>query len=251
MTKGWQIISLLWMGIPLMIAWGCGQSGKKPSEMKEADWELLRMSMVTTQIEQRGIKDPTVLAALRKVPRHRFIPEDLWNRAYDDGPLPIGQGQTISQPYVVALMTELAAVDRQSIVLEIGTGSGYQAAVLSELVHKVCTIEYVELLGIRARERLKQLNFQNVEVRVGDGYLGWPEAQEFDAILITAAIDHVPPPLARQLKMGGRLVVPLGEAGDVQWLTVFRKNKDGSLSTHRSIPVQFVPFLSPEIGKHK
>lgn len=232
-----------------MISLGCGQTGKRPKEVQETEWERQRFRMVADQIERRGIKDPAVLAALRKVLRHLFVPFELQARAYDDAPLPIGQGQTISQPYIVALMTELAVVNPNSVVLEIGTGSGYQAAILAEVVKKVYSIEYVELLGTAAQARLKQMNYKNVEVMVGDGYMGWPEQIEFDAILVTAAIDHVPAPLARQLKPEGRLVVPVGEVGDVQWLTVYQKKEDGTLTTHRSIPVQFVPFVGPEVNK--
>jgi protein-L-isoaspartate(D-aspartate) O-methyltransferase len=249
MVRYWQLIVFSLAGIPLMISLGCGQTRKRPQDGQQPDWERQRFRMVADQIEQRGIEDPAVLAALRKVPRHLFVPLELQARAYDDGPLPIGQSQTISQPYIVALMTELAVVNPNSVVLEIGTGSGYQAAVLAELVKKVYSIEYLELLGTAARARLKQMNYINVEVLVGDGYMGWPGPIEFDAILVTAAIDHVPAPLARQLKPGGRLVVPVGEIGDVQWLTVYQKKLDGTLTTHRSIPVQFVPFVGPEINR--
>jgi protein-L-isoaspartate(D-aspartate) O-methyltransferase len=229
--------------------WGCAQTTMLKKNLTEEDFLELRRRMVRDQIESRGIKDKEVLEAMRKVPRHQFVPVDLRHLACEDGPLGIGQGQTISQPYIVALMTELARPRKESVVLEIGTGSGYQAAVLSLLVKKVCTIEYIEPLGNAARERLKRLHYDNVEVRVGDGYQGWPEPVTFDAILITAAINHAPPPLIRQLKPGGRLVMPLGDYGDVQWMTIYEKQPDGSLREQRSIPVQFVPFLGEQDGK--
>jgi protein-L-isoaspartate(D-aspartate) O-methyltransferase len=246
-VKQWISIGLLdaaMLGFP-----GCIYPQNKNPQMSEKDFELKRSRMVSDQIQSRGVADPLVLEAMRKVPRHLFVPSEIRSRAYEDGPLPIGQGQTISQPYIVALMTELAHVNQSSVVLEIGTGSGYQAAVLAILAKRVCTIEYIEPLGSSARELLRQLEYKNVEVRIGDGYRGWPEPLQFDAILITAAINHVPPPLLDQLKTGGRLVVPLGDYGDLQWLTVYEKKAEGKVFIEKSIAVQFVPFLGENVQR--
>lgn len=199
--------------------------------------------MVEEQIAERGIHDVRALEALRRVPRHLFVSAEQQDLAYADHPLPIGFGQTISQPYVVALMTELAMVGPEDNVLEIGTGSGYQAAVLAVLAKQVYTIEYIEGLGISAKERLKRLKYHNVEVRIGDGYQGWPEHQPFDAILVTAAIDKVPEPLVQQLNKGGRLVIPIGIAEEVQTLSVLDKDQQGKTTRREVIPVRFVPFL--------
>lgn len=186
--------------------------------------------------------DPRVLEAIGRVPRHRFVPQFVRPWAYDNKPLPIGHGQTISQPYIVALMTHLLQPARGHRVLEVGTGSGYQAAVLAELVAFVHTIEIVEPLGAEARERLATLGYRNVEVRIGDGYRGWPEHAPFDGILVTAGADHIPQPLVQQLKPGGRMVIPVGPADMVQELTVIEKKADGSLERRTVIPVRFVPL---------
>ena len=206
--------------------------------------------MVEEQIAERGIRDARVLEAMRRVPRHLFVSAEQQELAYADHPLPIGFGQTISQPYIVALMTELAKVGPEDNVLEIGTGSGYQAAVLAVLAKHVYTIEYIEGLGVSAKEHLKRLNYHNVEVRVGDGYLGWPEHQPFDAILVTAAIDKVPEPLVQQLNKGGRLVIPIGTAEEVQTLSVLEKDQQGKMTRREVIPVRFVPFLGDK-GKRR
>jgi len=200
---------------------------------------LPRERMVATQIESRGVRDPAVLAAMRHVPRHRFVPETLRGRAYDDTPLPIGLGQTISQPYIVALMTELARPRAGMKVLEVGTGSGYQAAVLATIVETVYTIEIVPDLGRRAADTLRALDYRNVQVFIGDGFDGRPEDAPFDAIVVTAAPDSIPPPLLEQLAIGGRLVIPVGSAE--QQLVVVTKTEDGY---HREsvIPVRFVPM---------
>ncbi|MBK9586724.1 MAG: protein-L-isoaspartate(D-aspartate) O-methyltransferase [Alphaproteobacteria bacterium] len=208
--------------------------------------EKERAEMVRFQIADRGITDPLVLEALRAVPRHEFLPTLQQHRAYEDGPVSIGKGQTISQPYIVALMTELAEVDADSVVFEVGTGSGYQAAVLGEIVKEVYTVEYIEALGLQAKERLAALGYKNVHVRVGDGYAGWPEHAPFDAILVTAGIDHVPQPLIEQLKAGGRMVIPVGADGNTQELLVIEKNADGRVKETKTIPVRFVPFLGPK-----
>jgi len=203
---------------------------------------LLRERMVVSQIAARGIADPRVLAAMRQVPRHLFVPESEVASAYDDRPLPIGHGQTISQPYIVALMTELARPHPSDIVLEIGTGSGYQAAVIAGLVREVCTIEIVEPLAEQSRARLASLGVKNVTVRAGDGYGGWPDRAPFDIILVTAAPERVPPALLEQLKPGGRLVIPVGGAYDLQELQRLEKDKNGRIRTEHITTVRFVPF---------
>lgn len=227
------------------VALNCAEKSGKLDTFEER-----RKKMVRGQIAQRGIQDHRVLEAMGKVPRHLFVPVSLENSAYEDHPLPIGHGQTISQPYIVALMTELADVNSEDIVLEIGTGSGYQAAVLSVLAKKVYTIEYIEALGIEARDRLKKLKYDNVEVKIGDGYQGWPDHQPFDAVLVTAAIDHLPQPLIEQLKPNGRLVIPLGGESEQQKLLVVEKDRESNVFKREVIPVRFVPFLGPQ-GKSK
>ena len=189
--------------------------------------------------------DPAVMAAMGRVPRHEFVPPTLRYRAYENRPLPIGMDQTISQPYIVALMTDLLRPRPDDRVLEVGTGSGYQAAVLAELVGHVYTIEIVPELGERARETLERLGYRNVTVRVGDGYLGWPEHAPFDGVIVTAAPTEVPPPLIEQLKVGGRLVIPVGEPWTGQELLVYEKQADGSLTRKRVLPVAFVPLTGP------
>ena len=186
--------------------------------------------------------DEGVMAVMARIPRHEFIPEGLWRYAYENRPLPIGDGQTISQPYIVALMTDLAAVGKDSIVLEVGTGSGYQAAVLAELVKHVYTIEIIEQLGTRAKDTLQRLGYGNISVRIGDGYNGWPEHAPFDAILVTAAPEKIPAPLIEQLKPGGRLVIPVGEHYGTQLLKVIEKDASGTLTEHDVLPVGFVPL---------
>jgi protein-L-isoaspartate(D-aspartate) O-methyltransferase len=185
---------------------------------------------------------PRVMAALGKVERHRFVPAAVLPFAYRNRPLPIGDGQTISQPYIVALMTDLLDLAGGEKVLEIGTGSGYQAAVLAELGARVYSIEIVETLAREARKRLADAGYREVRVRVGDGWAGWPEEAPFDAIIVTAAPEHIPPPLVAQLRTGGRLVIPLGRAGTPQELVVAEKRSDGSLHHRRVLPVAFVPF---------
>ncbi len=199
----------------------------------------MREKMVDIQIKTRGVKDPRVLSALLKVERHRFVPEEYLSSAYTDQPLPIGEGQTISQPYIVALMTELLELQEDEKVLEIGTGSGYQAAILAELVKEVYTIEIIESLASTAKSRLLELGYQNIKVRAGDGYLGWPEASPFDAIIVTAAPDHIPKPLIEQLKEGGRMVLPVGTY--TQELKKIVK-RSGKVETTDVIPVVFVPM---------
>ena len=206
---------------------------------KPPDPEAARARMVARQIRARGISDERVLAAMAKVPRHEFVPAASRALAYEDEPLPIGHGQTISQPYIVAAMTELARVDARSRVLEIGTGSGYQAAVLAEIARDVYTIEIVEALATEATRTLRRLGYGAVRVRHGDGYRGWKEAAPFDAIIVTAAPPTVPPALLDQLAPGGRLVIPVGD--EDQELQVHRRTADGFEVT-RHFPVRFVPM---------
>jgi protein-L-isoaspartate(D-aspartate) O-methyltransferase len=200
-----------------------------------------RAAMVAEQIEARGVADPRVLAAMRAVPRHELVPADQRGRAYADRPLPIGHGQTISQPYIVALMTELARVGPGDVVLEVGTGSGYQAAVLAACGARVYSIEIVDPLAKRAARDLARLGYANVSVRSGDGYAGWPEHAPFDAIVVTAAAPRIPDALKQQLRVGGRLVIPVGETGALQRLEVHEKSESG-WSVHDVAPVRFVPM---------
>lgn len=195
--------------------------------------------MLETQIRARGIKDDVVLNAMRKVDRHKFVPEEIRHQAYSDRPLPIGEGQTISQPYIVALMTDLLELKSGDKVLEVGTGSGYQAAILAELVGYVYTIEIIEPLALSAGRLLKELGYGNVEVKIGDGYIGWEECAPFDAIIVTAAPPHIPQPLLDQLKEGGRLVIPVGDY--YQELRKITKVK-GQIKSKNVSPVVFVPM---------
>lgn len=205
-------------------------------------FEEQRERMVSEQIQSRGVTDERVLSVMLEIPRHLFVPGAEREAAYADRPLSIGHGQTISQPYVVALMTDLARPLPGDRALEVGTGSGYQAAILSRLVKEVYTIEIVPELGAEAARRLKDLGYANVQVRVGDGYRGWPEASPFDVILVTAAPEEVPEPLLDQLKPGGRLVIPVGPTGAVQSLQLVSKDLDGRLQARHVLPVRFVPF---------
>lgn len=189
-----------------------------------------------------AVLDERVTEALERVPRHRFVPVAQRDRAYLNRPLPIGHGQTISQPYIVAIMTHLLDPQPEDVVFELGTGSGYQAAILAELVGRVYSMEIIEPLGERARDTLRQQGHDNVEVRVGDGYHGWPEHAPFDAIVVTAAGDHIPPPLIQQLKPGGRMVIPVGNRFLTQELMVVEKVEDGSIRTRKVLPVRFVPL---------
>ncbi len=237
-------VSLVWL-VPLILA--CSplpsQAPGPASAPATGDSEArqrAREKMVRGQIEDRGVHDKRVLAALRKVPRHLFVPADMVPYAYADGPLPIGYRQTISQPYIVAFMTEALELKPQDRVLEIGTGSGYQAAVLAELVQQVYSIEIIEPLGRDAAERLKGLGYSNIQVRIGDGYRGWPEAAPFDAIIVTAAPDHVPSALVGQLREGGRMVVPVGRF--LQNLIRLRRTPKG-VKRETLLPVRFVPMV--------
>lgn len=215
------------------------------------DYRTQREEMVGTQIAtprwsgSQAVRDSRVLDSMRKTPRHRFVPAELVAYAYDDRPLPIGYGQTISQPYIVAKMTELLELKGEHRVLEIGTGSGYQAAVLSPLVAQVYSIEIIEPLGTAARQRLDALGYKNIEVRVGDGYFGWPEKGPFDGIVVTAAANHIPPPLVEQLKPGGRMVIPVGNPFQTQMLMLVTKGSKGphDLQVRNLMAVAFVPLV--------
>jgi protein-L-isoaspartate(D-aspartate) O-methyltransferase len=229
-------------GVALLVIGACTQSpGSASAGPAEDDaYAQERLQMVRRQIEARGVSDPHVLEAMRKVPRHRFVPQSQRRHAYDDRPLPIGEGQTISQPYIVALMTELARVKPGDTVLEVGTGSGYQAAVLAAMGVRVYSIEIVEPLAKRAKDILGELGYgDRVQVRHGDGYAGWPEHAPFDAILVTAAPPKIPEPLEQQLEVGGRLVIPVGKY--FQSLLRITRTEDG-LRQESIIPVRFVPM---------
>jgi len=240
MPKRSYIFSSLLLALGLVLE----TSAEDPAE---SEFRLLRERMVREQIAEAPdyrdpVTDPKVLTAMRTVPRHRFVEKKLQSAAYGDFPLPIGYGQTISQPYIVALMTEMLEVKPDQKVLEVGAGSGYQAAVLSLLVKEVYTIEIVEALALQAEERLKALHYANVKVRLGDGYYGWEEAAPFDRIIVTCAASLVPPPLLNQLKPGGKMCIPVGAAYSVQYLTLVEKSETGSITMRKSIPVRFVPM---------
>jgi protein-L-isoaspartate(D-aspartate) O-methyltransferase len=216
-----------------------GPAGEPEAAATEAPFAAAREAMVREQIEARGVRDARVLAALRRVPRHEFVPVELRESAYQDRPLPIGEGQTISQPYIVAIMSALLQLDGSERVLEIGTGSGYQAAVLSELAREVYSIEIVEPLAQRAARDLARLGYRNVTVKAGDGYRGWPERAPFDAVIVTAAPDHVPQPLVDQLAVGGRMVIPVGSFA--QELLLITRDATG-VREERMLGVRFVPM---------
>lgn len=236
---------LLWPALLALVS-ACQNGIRSPAEAQPAE---LRGKMVRTQLRERDITDARVLEALGKIPRERFVPPGQERFAYADRPLPIGHRQTISQPYVVALMTQLAAPDSASRVLDIGTGSGYQAAVLGELAAEVFSIEILCPLAEEAAARLDSLGYTNVTVRCADGYRGWPEHAPFDVIIVAAAPDHVPQPLIDQLAPGGRLVLPVGET--FQQLVVVEKSADGSTTRRDVIPVRFVPMTGEAEEKER
>jgi len=243
---------LLLLCSPLPKAFSQSEEKAQISEPTEKNWRPPRVAefqeerarMVQTQMVQRrpAIRDTSVLEAMRQVPRHLFVPWSMQRLAYADHPLPIGHGQTISQPYIVALMTEALEMKLGGKVLEIGTGSGYQAAVLFEQTPSVFTMEIISALGKEAGERLQKLGYSTVKVRVGDGYFGWPEEAPFDGIIVTCAAGHIPPPLIAQLREGGRMVIPVGGTYEVQRLMVVTKDKQGRVFTRELLPVRFVPM---------
>ena len=229
----------LWIGSVFVVCGlACGSSGAEP-QRRAPDWTAERRRMVDEQLRARDIRHPRVLDAMLTVPRHLFVPEPQRAGAYDDSPLPIGHGQTISQPYIVAFMTEALDIAPSHRVLEIGTGSGYQAAVLGTLAKEVFTIEIVPPLAERARETLSALGYRNIHVRAGNGYLGWPEHAPFDRIMVTAAPDDVPPALLEQLKVDGLMAIPVGTV--TQELRILRRTATGT-ETLRTLPVRFVPM---------
>jgi protein-L-isoaspartate(D-aspartate) O-methyltransferase len=225
-----------------VLSGGVPATGERAGERDAMVATIDAMVAETAEYLGKPRLDEDVLTALRTVPRHAFVPEDEQAHAYENRPLPIGYGQTISQPYIVALMTDLLEVGPDDTVLEVGTGSGYQAAVLSGLVSRVSTIEIVPPLGERAREVLERLGYDNVDVRIGDGYYGWEERAPFDAIIVTAAASHVPPPLVRQLRPGGRMLIPVGSRFMVQELLLVEKSAEGTVTTRQILPVAFVPL---------
>jgi len=213
-----------------------------PRHEDSQHYKKLRHKMVSQQIEDRNIYNQKVLQAMRDVPRHLFVPERRQRSAYGDFPLPIGYGQTISQPYIVALMTDLLKPEKDDIALEVGTGSGYQAAVLSKIVKKIYTVEIIAPLGEAAEKRVNELGYKNITVKVGDGYFGWEQYAPFDCIIVTAASDHIPPPLIKQLKNGGKMAIPVGMPFHVQKLMLIEKSEKGEIRIKNILPVRFVPL---------
>lgn len=236
----WLFVGLV--GLSALSAWMGDANGDDAGGDGQDRFVAARQRMVAEQLAARDVRSPDVLKAMREVPRHLFVPPDQVRDAYDDTPLPIGHGQTISQPYIVALMTQLARPRPTDRALEIGTGCGYQSAVLSRLVQHVFTIEIVEALGVEARERLVRLGYRNVTAKVGDGYQGWPGEAPFDIILVTAAPERVPQALIDQLKPGGRLVIPVGET-QMQQLELIEKDATGRLHQRAVVGVRFVPMI--------
>jgi protein-L-isoaspartate(D-aspartate) O-methyltransferase len=226
--------------VPILPADDFAMQRKQMVQLIEADVKATSLYL------DKDALDPLVMQAIATVPRHEFVPEDEQSSAYQNRPLPIGHGQTISQPYIVAIMTDLLKVNEQSKVLELGTGSGYQAAILSKLVNKVFTIEIIESLGLMAKQRLAELGYDNVQVKISDGYYGWEEQAPFDAIVVTAAASHIPPPLIKQLKKGGKMMIPVGTRFMTQQLLLVSKQLDGKIITQQILPVRFVPVT----GKH-
>ena len=233
-TRSFQLITLLLLlFIPVQM---CGKNKDETAYRNE------RKNLIKNHIVGAGIRDAETIRSMQTVPREKFVPPELRKHAYANQPLPIGYGQTISQPYIVALMTELLSVDADDRVLEIGTGSGYQAAILAVIVQEVFTIEIIEPLGSIAKGRLQELGYENIYTRTGDGYYGWEEHAPFDAIIVTAAAGHIPPPLLKQLKTGGRMCIPVGQPYYPQILKLITKDGEGEFTVQDIIPVQFVPF---------
>ncbi len=226
-------------------------TGAAGDESRDDPWADARAGMIdeiekdvrdTSERINRGGFNRRVMDAMKTVPRHEFVPESQRQKAYENRPLPIGRGQTISQPYIVALMTDLLEPQPGHRVLEIGTGSGYQAAILSRLVSQVYSMEIIAELASESRQRVQGLGYENISIRALDGYNGWPDEAPFDSIIVTAAISHIPPPLVTQLKPGGRMVIPVGTRFHTQYLTLVEKDLDGKVTTRQLIPVIFVPF---------
>ncbi len=241
------LLTLLFAVFSAPAVYPAGQYDTRSEELTDSDAtgndrREEREALVETGVAGMGVSDPATIRAMRAVPRHRFVPREYRQRAYENRPLPIGLGQTISQPYIVGFMTEALELAPDHRVLEIGTGSGYQAAVLAEIVEHVYTIEIVAELAVSARERLERLGYENVTVRQGDGYFGWAEEAPFDAIIVTAAAGHIPRPLLDQLKPTGRLIIPVGPVFDVQTLVLARLGPSGEVRTEHLLPVRFVPM---------
>lgn len=236
-------ITVLLALVVLPVSWNGGAVPAYPPDQE--DFAARREAMVTRQIERRGIDDPSVLAAMLTVPRHRFVPASELRQAYADSPLPIGYGQTISQPFIVAYMCQIARLDSTSRVLEVGTGSGYHASVMAQIADTVYTMEIVPQLADRGQATITSLGYDNIVARTADGYYGWPEAAPFDAIVVTAAPESIPPPLVRQLAEGGRMVIPVGHPFLTQYLVLVEK-KDGRVRSRQLMPVRFVPLT----GRH-
>jgi protein-L-isoaspartate(D-aspartate) O-methyltransferase len=242
------LTSWLLLGLLLPLQEGAGSAQEREFEAQRqrlldevrADVRYTRRALGRDQLAEK------VFDALASVPRHEFVPASSRRYAYSNRPLPIGYGQTISQPYIVAIMTDLLEPGPDDVVLEVGTGSGYQAAVLAELVRRVYTIEIIPELGAEARSRLDRLDYDNIVTRIGDGYYGWQEHAPFDSIIVTAAAGHVPPPLIEQLRPGGRMIIPVGSPFSVQQLVLLTKRADGSVSSRQVLPVAFVPLT----GEH-
>ncbi len=236
----WKNISFY---LQLTILFACVNAEGQSVEDDTLFYQLLRQAMIENQIIDRGVSDERVIKAMNDVPRHLFVKESLRDLAYADGPLPIGYNQTISQPYIVAYMTEILQPDTHHIVLEVGTGSGYQAAILSKLVNHVYSIEIIPELGKEAANRLDKLGYDNVTVKIGDGYNGWEEHSPFDRIIVTAAPEQIPKKLVDQLKSGGLMVLPVGKTSFGQDMRVVKKDKTGQVTIQETIPVRFVPMI--------
>ena len=235
-VKRWFVIALL-LALP-------AEALSRPGTAREDvdDYYYERLQMVRMQIEKRGIQDKAVIKAMRTVPRHELVPASVEDEAYSDHPLPIGHGQTISQPYIVALMTELLELEPDDVVLEVGTGSGYQAAILGQIVSRVVSLEIIGNLANRARRDLERLGYSNIKVKHRDGYGGDPKKAPFDAIVVTAAATHIPPPLLKQLKPGGIMVIPVGGKAWTQNLILVKKDEEGTVTSENILPVRFVPL---------
>lgn len=236
----WKNISF-YLQLTMLLA--CVNAEGQSVEDDTLFYQLLRQAMIENQIIDRGVSDERVIKAMNDVPRHLFVKESLRDLAYADGPLPIGHNQTISQPYIVAYMTEILQPDTHHIVLEVGTGSGYQAAILSKLVNHVYSIEIIPELGKEAANRLDKLGYDNVTVKIGDGYNGWEEHSPFDRIIVTAAPEQIPKKLVDQLKSGGLMVLPVGKTSFGQDMRVVKKDRTGQVTTQETIPVRFVPMI--------
>ncbi len=238
--------STSWLLLGLALLAGASAASEYAQQRAAMVREIAAEARIAADESGRSSFSPRVMAALGRVPRHRFVPLSELRYAYDNRPLPIGHGQTISQPFIVALMTDLLGVQAGDKVLEIGTGSGYQAAVLAELGCEIYSIEIIEPLGREARARLRRLGYAGVEVRIADGYYGWESEAPFDGIIVTAAPNHVPPPLVRQLKPGARMVIPVGSRFLTQHLMLVERQTDGTVQSRQILPVRFVPFT----GEH-